>query len=186
MSLIPGYLTLEEMINIVYEPLNDWVTDNNLGTVLIASDPLEAHEWAYTNNSENVCKWVMVYKGDNICFDYPEAAIVSVSDFYFDCIISRNRSLTTNRGQSLTQPVGNAIPFYQLIDQTRDLIRCIEAPTLSWPLDYRGTTQYSPSKEWIYDGYVISYSIQNRMPRYSNALDSVYQNDAVDNEPETP
>jgi hypothetical protein len=162
-------------MEIVYQPLKDWVAGDNLGKVFIAPDPLTAHEWAYSNNNEQTCKWIIYYVGDKLCYGNAESSIVSVGDFFFNIIISRNRSLTEDRGQALFQSTGNAVPLYEITDKTRNLLRCIESlELLSWPIDYLATEQYSPKKEWLYDGYVIHYSIQNRLSRYSEALDEVY------------
>lgn len=135
------------------------------GKAIIASD--ELHAWEYSQNNENFPKAILLYQGDELRDDYPVAAINRISKISFSCIVSRNRGLTVDRGQSLTQTVGNARPLFEIVEEIRDIIRCQTSELfIEMPVDYSGTSKWQTGA-FISDAYSIQFSVPQVLPAIS-------------------
>lgn len=135
------------------------------GKAIIASD--ELHAWEYTQSNENFPKAILLYQGDELRSDYPLAAIEHISKISFSCIVSRNRSLTQDRGAALTRPVGNARPLFEIVEEVRDIIRCQTSSLfIEMPVDYSGTTKWQTGT-FISDAYSIQFNVPQLLPATS-------------------
>lgn len=142
----------------VIKPYMDTVS----GKAIIASD--EQHAWEYTQNNENFPKAILLYQGDEIRDPYPVGAVNRITKISFSCIVSRNRSLTQDRGMALTQSVGNALPLYFVVSAIRDIIRCQTSELfIEAPVDYTSTTKWNTGT-FISDAYSINWTIPALLP----------------------
>jgi hypothetical protein len=163
-------MTIEETMKLLLGPLKFYASRVK-GIADIVSD--ELHLWYYCYNSEDVPKLLLIYNGDKIRGDFKVAALNSMSDFDFDLVVSRNRGLQVDRAQSLAFNAGNAKPLFQIVEEARNLIRCINTPVgtglVEWPIDYRGTDKWQ-MPGWIMDGYRVHFSVPNFLPPQSQYL----------------
>lgn len=78
-------------------------------------------------------------------------------------LVKRGRGFNANRGDSLTQTVGNAIPFYDVVEIIRDKIRAILS------ISEEDLVEFSSIRPWqlgnqILDAYLIEYKTANDLP----------------------
>ena len=81
----------------------------------------------------------------------------------YDVVIERGKSLTYPRNLDMTKTYGPSRPFYDLVEEARNVIRCIIWPT---PMVYNPTIYNSirPGRQnekydWLIDSYIINFSI---------------------------
>ena len=153
---------IADIMNQLLAPLQTYAATVS-GKAIIASDL--QHAWEYTQGNENFPKIILIYTGDRIRGDFQTASINRMADIDFSVVVSRNRSLTTDRGAALTNPVGNAIPLYQITEGVRDIIRYTSGldQMKEWPVDYKGTSQWETGA-FISDAYSINFSMLIALP----------------------
>ena len=152
------------ILNVFLASLQTYMASQS-GKAIIASD--EIHAWEYTQSNENFPKAILLYQGDELRDAYPVAAINRITKVEFSCIVSRNRSLTADRGAALTQSVGNARPLYLIVREVCDIIRCQTSGIfIEMPVDYRNTGKWQTGA-FISDAYSINFSVPALLPAVS-------------------
>jgi hypothetical protein len=173
MAFLPSIVN---QITFIKQVLDDWAR-NNGGIAVICHDLREMWEQAYATSQIPRC--LIAYVGEEIRGDVGWAAKVSRVDRTFNVMVTRARGYTANRGDTLVKDNQEARPFYDLLEEARDIIRIIqfdpsvcEASNLS-PVDFKSITPALPDNQ-VLDAYIIDFSIgtQLRIP-YSNFTSSV-------------
>ena len=163
--------SIKDLFEIVFTPLKAWA-ESQQAKAVIASDEQQA--WAYCFASEVVPKFIIVWTGEEMYGEDSVSAINRMANNNFDIIVTRNRGLQVDRAQTL---VWNAsvTPLFEIVQQVRDLIRCIQDTALpEWPINYKGTEQFN-IPGFIMDCYRIRFQILNFLPSESPALNAVTQ-----------
>lgn len=159
--------SIKDLLNLIAGPNSALATyaQNQQGNCIIASDL--QHAWGYCQNNEIFLKLIALYTGEDIRGDFPVAAINHRVDMQFSVVVSRNRGLDANRGQSLVQDTGNARPLFDLVDEVRNLLRGLDSQLMvEWPIDYKGISQWDTGP-FITDAYVIKFSLPADLPDFS-------------------
>lgn len=78
-------------------------------------------------------------------------------------LVKRGRGVSANRGDSLNKTVGNADPFYDIVEGVRDRIRQILS------VSEEGLVEFNGARSWqlgnlILDGYLLTYKTANDLP----------------------
>ncbi len=78
-------------------------------------------------------------------------------------LVKRGRGFFANRGDSLNQTMGNAIPFYDVVEGVRDRIRQILS------VSEEGLVEFNSARAWqlgsqILDAYLLVYKTANDLP----------------------
>jgi len=98
---------------------------------------------------------------------------------YFDILIQRGKILSDPRNSALTTVTGPSRPFYDLVEECRDKLRCLEFPTpmVLNPPEYHGIRPLQ-SENWLLDSYVISISTLTQIGRPAFNPGALSNNDA--------
>lgn len=78
-------------------------------------------------------------------------------------LVKRGRGFCAIRGDSLNQTVGNAIPFYDVVEGVRDRIRQILSISEEGLVELRGIRPWQLGNQ-VLDAYLISFATANDMP----------------------
>ena len=78
-------------------------------------------------------------------------------------LVKRGRGFYASRGNSLNQTMGNAIPFYDVVEGVRDRIRQILS------ISEEGLVEFNSARAWqlgsqILDAYLLTYRTANDIP----------------------
>lgn len=78
---------------------------------------------------------------------------------YFDIVVQRGKLLSDPRNSSLTSNTGPSKAFYEVVEEIRDICRCVvwSSPMIQNPTEYHGVYPFSQG-EWLMDSYVIKIS----------------------------
>jgi len=83
-------------------------------------------------------------------------------------LVKRGRGFYANRGDSLNQTKGNAVPFYDVVEGVRDRIRQILS------ISEEGLVEFNSARAWqlgtqILDAYLLTYRTANDLPAITSA-----------------
>lgn len=123
----------------------------------MASDPVQM--WGFAFDASNKIKAVLCCVGEDVRGDFAEAAAMGRVDRHFQCLVSRGRSFTPQRGTGLVKYVQNAPPLFGLVREVRDIIRSQLGISLELPVDYRGFKSLPLEDNLIMDAYIIEFSL---------------------------
>lgn len=78
---------------------------------------------------------------------------------YFDIVVQRGKLLSDPRNSGLTSNTGPSKAFYEVVEEIRDICRCVvwSSPMIQNPTEYHGVYPFSQG-EWLMDSYVIKIS----------------------------
>jgi hypothetical protein len=146
--------------------LSEWAKDQG-GMVQICHDLNELWAAAHINSKTPRC--ILAFLGEDIRGDFAVAAACARVDRHFVCVVTRARGMTQVRGATLVDQVGDSRPFYDLVEEARDIIRAIffdprvtEAMPTD-PIDYKGISAFMVDND-ILDSYKIDFSIGTQLP----------------------
>lgn len=78
-------------------------------------------------------------------------------------LVKRGRGLNANRGDSLNKTVGDADPFYDIVEGVRDRIRQILSVSEEGLVEFNSARQWQLGNE-IIDGMLLTYRTANDIP----------------------
>lgn len=124
--------------------------------------------WSRPYNSSQSPRALVCYMGERIREQFSVAAILHRVDREFAVAITRGRGFYVNRGDSLSQNM-QEIPFYDVVESVRDLIRSINSicPVEELPIDFK-TIRPMNNGNLVIDGYIIEFSIGSPLPELSD------------------
>jgi hypothetical protein len=106
---------------------------------------------------------LIVYNGETIRGEFAVAAFNHRVDRQWIVAVTRGRGWNANRGDSLYKTVGNADPFYDVIEEVRELIRSMIGISEEFPVDYKRISPMSSANKAL-DAYGIEFSTANDIP----------------------
>jgi hypothetical protein len=145
---------IEDQLEAIKAALADFAAAQG-GQAFVASDMV--HMWEIGYNAQNKLRVVIVCTGEEARGEFSLAAATHRVDRQFGVLVTRGRTFTMDRGQGLTQTVGNAPPLFSLVAQVRDLIRAMLNISVEFPVDYKSFKSF-PQSQQIIDAYFIEFS----------------------------
>ncbi len=153
-------MTIVEQATILQRSLNDWLKADG-GKASIAFDWVEL--WNVLFKSVNYTRAVICYEGEKLRGDWEIAARLGRVDRNWVVAISRGRGLNPERGDSLLTLKGNSQPFYEVVEQGRDLIRALQGISVEQPVNYMGIEPMQ-RPDINLDAYLIRFSVAADLP----------------------
>lgn len=163
--MTPVTPTISFQCNWIKSVLSGWAKKEG-GVAVIAHDLSSMWEIAFRTSQVPRC--IITYAGEDIRGDFSIAAETSRVDRHFVVLVTRGRGATADRGVTLTEQYQNARPFYDLLEEARDLIRVLQFdPSVveaygQNPVDYRGIKPALP-EDVPMDAYMIEFSIGTQL-----------------------
>ena len=135
------------------------------------------HMWELAFVTSKVPRCIITFAGEDIRGDFTIAAQTSRVDRHFLVLVTRARGYSANRGDTLTEQINDSRPFYDLLEEARDLIRVLQFdPSVTEamdgdPVDYRGIKPALP-EDYPLDAYMIEFSIGTQLgvPQFNPAI----------------
>lgn len=149
----------------IKEVLSDWAV-NEGGVAEIVHDL--NHLWTRAFIKSDVPRCLICFAGETIRGDFTIAAATSRVDRDFVVLVTRARGFTATRGDTLVEDYENQRPFYDLLEEARDLIRTLAFdPSVTEamdtdPIDYKGIKPALPEDTPL-DAYMIEFSIGTQL-----------------------
>ncbi len=167
---MPGALaiTIAEQASIIEAVLNTWAASQNSGVASFVSSLTDLWETPAINNDS--FRILICYSGEKIKEGYQLGAILGRVDRAWIVRVTRGRGFSANRGDSLTKPVGNAIPFLNGVEICRDLIRGIQniCPEDELPVDFSRIEMRNTTKDGMtVDDAAIYFGNATQLPLLS-------------------
>lgn len=140
--------------------LEEWCSANG-GIAIVVSNLRML--WQQAAMESDRVRALICYVGESARGPFSRAAATGRVDRQWQIAFTRGRGLNEDRGTSLTDTVGNADPFLDLVENGRDKIRCLFTTSVEAPLDYKGMEPMSMGN-LIVDGYTIKFSTAHDLP----------------------
>ena len=156
--------TISQIAVVLQDALETWAQPRG-GIAVVASNVRDMWETAFKASDKP--RIFIVYAGETIRGDFPEAAALHRVDREWQVAITRGRGFTTPRGKMLTDTVQNAEPFYDSVETVRDIIRSIIGISEETPVDFKSIEPMNMGNK-IIDGYLINFSTANDLPGLSS------------------
>jgi hypothetical protein len=119
--------------------------------------------WMQASMANDRPRILICYNGEKSRGEFSVAAANHRVDRQWIVAVTRGRGWNVKRGDSLYKTVGNADPFYDVIEEVRDLIRCMVGISEEFPVDYKGMSPMSSGNNAL-DSYAIEFSTANDEP----------------------
>jgi len=143
------------MCNSLANYLNSWATSQG-GVALVVEDVNEKIEIGSNNLIGPRC--LIAFSSEEPYGEMPEQTGYVKRSFLVS--VERGKAMTQPRNSTLTNTVGPIRPFYNQVEEARDIIRAIALPP--WvaynPVLYDGMVP-GHQTEYLIDQYVLSFSI---------------------------
>ena len=177
--------TISFQLNWIRDCLKNWAVTEG-GTAEIAHDL--SHMWRKAYDGSKAPKCIICCAGEDVRGPFETAAATSRVDRHFVILVTRGRGYSSVRGDTLTEQVGSARPFYELLEEARDIIRVLvfdtavnEAnPALCDPVDYRGIKPAVLDEETL-DAYLIEFSVGTQLGVPAANVNVLYLSDLNQN-----
>ena len=120
--------------------------------------------WMQASMANDRPRILICYNGEKSRGEFSVAAANHRVDRQWIVAVTRGRGWNANRGDSLYKTVGNADPFYDVIEEVRELIRSMIGISEEFPVDYKGMSPMSSGNKAL-DSYAIEFSTSNDEPQ---------------------
>jgi hypothetical protein len=159
-------VTISEQALAIKAALDTWATAEH-GQCVIACNVYGM--WEMASNQSQGPRAILCYFGETPRGDFPTAAILGRVDRHWQLAVTRPQGPAYQRGAQLTDTLGNNRPFYDLVDEARDIIRTmlLDPNYTERPIDYRGTKSMQMVNGQVLDGYIIEFSIGTQLQMVS-------------------
>lgn len=156
-------MTISAQAKAITEALNDWA-DAEGGKAFIAYDLRELWQVAQVGSTNP--RVILCYNGEEVRGEFGIAPALGRVDRQWVAAFTRSRGFNAERGDSLSATTGNARPFYDLVEEGRDIIRALmlETNTTERPIDFRSVRPMQLG-ELIVDGFMVEFSIGTQLPQ---------------------
>lgn len=140
--------------------LANWVTQHG-GVCEVASNLKEL--WVQSGINNDIPRVLVCYDGENARGEWRTRSALNRVDRNWKVAVIRGRGFSAQRGDSLDKLVVNAIPFYDVVEYIRDLIRSMLNISEEFPVEFTSIRPMSHGT-MILDGYVIEFVTANDIP----------------------
>lgn len=164
-------MTIVEQAKDIKEAFDSWATSEG-GRCIVACNIYDM--WDMAANNAQGPRAILAYFGETARGDFPTAAILGRVDRHWQLAVVRPQGAASPRGSQLTDQVGNGRPFYDLVEEARDIIRAtmLDPNWCEHPIDYRGIKSMQMVNGQVLDGYIIEFSIGTQLRMVSGTPDS--------------
>lgn len=168
-------MKISSQAEIIKSALKPWAIKDG-GTALVASDLRHLWEIAYQQTVGP--RAILCYEGEAVRGDFSVAAALGRVDRQWILAVTRGRGFNADRGDSLTKTVQNSRPFYDLVEEARDIIRGLQGISVDAPVDFRSIEAMQKLDD-LMDAYFIRFSVATDLPRMTCDGDGNVIPDAV-------
>jgi hypothetical protein len=119
--------------------------------------------WAQASMDSEKPRLLICYNGENSRGDFSVANRLHRVDRQWVVAVTRGRGWRSNRGASLYQTTGNADPFYDVVEEVRELLREMLGISEEFPIDFKRISPMSSGNKAL-DSYAIEFSTANDIP----------------------
>ncbi len=153
-------ITISQQAKNLQAVLGDWASQHG-GAAEVASDLKNFWVQSGTNNDQP--RILIVYTGETARGSFEKRSALDRVDRTWNVGVFRGRGFSAQRGDSLTKNVVNAIPFYDVVEQIRDMLRSILNISEEFPVEFLNIKPLSQGTQ-IVDAYVIEFVTANDIP----------------------
>lgn len=156
-------ITISQQAKNLQAVLNTWAVQYG-GVAETASDL--KNFWEQAGNNNDLPRILIVYNGESARGEFRTRSALDRVDRSWQVGVFRGRGFSAQRGRSLTNTVVNAMPFYDVVEQIRDLIRSILDISEEFPVEFISIRPMAPNPPtMIMDAYVIEFVTANDIPK---------------------
>lgn len=119
--------------------------------------------WMQAGMANDRPRILICYNGESIRGEFAVAAFNHRVDRQWVVAVTRGRGWNATRGTSLYKTVGNADPFYDVVEEVRELIRTMTGVSEEFPVDFKRISPMSSENKAL-DSYAIEFSTSNDIP----------------------
>lgn len=153
--------SIADQTKFIRDTLQAWLVLD--GKAFVAADAV--HAWNLVFQKSTGLRVIVLYNGENARNNFEGGSITGRVDRKFLVIVTRGRGFAAERGDTLTETVGNAEPLYNLVEQARDVCRSL---VFDWnfcenPIDYIGIVPFPVPPELIVDAYQVEFSVGTQL-----------------------
>ncbi len=157
---LPAPIKISDQSNQIQVVLGTWATPRG-GVASVVSNLREM--WNQASQSSQKPRILICYNGESSRGDFSVANRNHRVDREWQIAVTRGRGFSANRGDSLSETVGNAEPFYDSVETIRDMFRTMIGISEEIPIDYRDIKPMQLG-DLVIDGYVIKATTANDIP----------------------
>lgn len=158
-------LTISEQCNMIKDPINEYCQSQ--GGIAVVSENIDDKVLTGYNNAVGP-KCLVVFVAEEPVGDEDTSELLGMTRRYFDIMVTRGKKRTDVKTSGLVDPSGITRPFYDQVEEIRDICREIIYPTTFCinPAEYRGMKPGNMDN-WNLDSYIISISVLTQIARPS-------------------
>jgi len=147
--------------NFIVSVIANYASKTN-GSVAVVSNLFDL--WNQSSQDSQKPMWYVCYAGETPwSSDSNISALTHRVSRSWIVRVKQGRGFASNRGDTLSNPVGNAGLFYNVVEHTRDLLRSMLGVSQDAGIDYEGIKPVRLGDQVI-DCYDISFSVKADMP----------------------
>ena len=106
---------------------------------------------------------LVCYNGEQSRGDFSVANVNHRVDRQWIVAVTRGRGWNSNRGDSLYKTVGKVDPFYDVVEEVRELLRTKSDISEEFPIDFKRISPMSSANKAL-DAYAVEFSTANDCP----------------------
>jgi len=119
--------------------------------------------WAQAAMSSDRARILVCYNGEQSRGDFSVANVNHRVDRQWIVAVTRGRGWNSKRGDSLYKTVGSTDPFYDVVEEVRELLRTITNISEEFPIDYKRISPMTSGNKAL-DSYGIEFSCASDIP----------------------
>ena len=144
--------------------IRDWLQSyiaEKGGVAVVASNFRDM--WEQASNNDDRPRILICYAGEASRGDFSVANKNHRVDREWNVLVTKGRGFNAIRGDGLTESSGNTDPFYDNVEDVREMLRRMTGISEEFPIDYRSIRPVQMGQLTI-DGYLITFSTANDIP----------------------
>lgn len=113
--------------------------------------------WEQASQSSQKPMLLVCFLGERVRGPFSTAAATYRVDRTWNVAVVRGRGFASNRGDTLTEAVGDAPALFDVLEEIRDRIRTFKDISAEAPVDFKGIKPMQLGS-LVIDGYLIEFS----------------------------
>lgn len=159
---LPAPIRISDQANIIQTVLNAYAASYG-GIASVCSNLRDM--WNQASMDSTRPRMLIVWNGAESRGSFEVRNANSREDREWLVAVTRGRGFFANRGDSLSKPMANEKPFYDVVEDVRDLCRVILNISEELPaIDYK-TIRPMQLGNLVVDGYIIAFGTANDIPQ---------------------
>jgi len=170
-------MSIKEQLKTIYNVFNVWA-NANAQQYSVEVVPDMVHMWENLLNTSQSSRILIMYNGELVRGEFGIAAPLARVDRKFMVVISRGQSLTFPIAKQYLENVQNAVPFYEDIEEVRDICRALifDQNWCEQPVDYLGVTPFqSDGSGKVLDAVQVEFSVGTQLGLIKSQPDQLVQ-----------